>query len=791
MDEIEAIRWHLRRCSGLLSQQVDRLNNALEELQRTSLLLLENSSGTDDRIDAWLQEEGFEVDADGFFQSRPLLDAFRKNAAPVDAVSITWGKHLLTDPIARQHMFCHRNIGPHLKHIHDRLGDVAWIYYQDASNTALQYPYIDQSRAITWDFDWSDYHTFVSVCAENNPRWDIQWTMPTIDYAGEGLILSVSIPVCRDDSFIGLWSIDVPVRYLYRDFISLKVLPEQEQFIVNNQGMLLLHEKLQSSFDQQRGKIFLHNLSDLGGSWGQIALDRVLENGENTLKIKDALGIRWVFCCTKVSGVEWTLFCGLPEASMEEAVAQRLRQAFQQIGNGNFSYRIEFSSSNTSLSTLYKEFNRMSQRLGHAEQQRKQVELLINLRETLMQYALTHSLKELLVKTLDEVEEVTQSPISFYHFVNPDQETLSLQVWSTRTVSEFCTAEGKGLHYTLDLAGVWVDCVRHRKTVIHNDYESLPHKKGMPPGHAPVKREVVVPIFRGDKIVAILGVGNKPRDYTEDDARLIGYCADIAWEMTERKQAAEQLENYRDYLEELVEERTGELTMANDRLQQEILERKKVEQKLRDNAETLRVLVREVNHRVKNNLSAIIGMLHMEEDRVKAGEAVQYLPSLQDLICRIDGLATVHSLLSASGWRPLEVDELCRQVVDAALKGVPIGRRMRVKVMSSKIQINSNQAHHLTLIINELATNSMKYGFGIRDEATINIAFHQDKRSLMIVFRDDGPGYPEEILRDNCKLSSIGFELIRGIAFRSLNGTVEFTNDNGALSRIVFNNELN
>lgn len=374
MNEIEAIRWHLSRYRGLLNQHVDRLYNALEELHRTTLLLLELDSGTDDRIDAWLREEGFEVDDDGFFQSRPLLCAFRKNAAPADAVSVSWGKHLRTDPVARRHMFCHRRIGPLLKHIHDRLGDVAWIYYQDASNTALQYPYIDQRSAIAWDFDWTAYHTFVSVCPENNPRRGIQWTMPTIDYAGEGLILSVSIPVWRDDSFIGLWSIDLPVRYLYRDFISSKVLPEQEQFIVNDQGMLLLHEKLRFSIDQQRGKVILHPLSDLGGEWGYFDLDRVLAKDEGTLKVKDTRGVRWVFCCTHVPHVEWTLFGGLPETSMEEAAAQRLRQAFQQIGDGNFSQRIEFSSSNEFLSTLFEEFNKMSLRLGQAEKHREKIE---------------------------------------------------------------------------------------------------------------------------------------------------------------------------------------------------------------------------------------------------------------------------------------------------------------------------------------------------------------------------------------------------------------------------------
>jgi hypothetical protein len=68
----------------------------------------------------------------------------------------------------------------------------------------------------------------------------------------------------------------------------------------------------------------------------------------------------------------------------------------------------------------------------------------------LLEFAATHSLDELLRATLDEVGAMTDSPIGFYHFVEPDQETLTLQAWSTRTVKEFCTARGKGLHYGID-----------------------------------------------------------------------------------------------------------------------------------------------------------------------------------------------------------------------------------------------------------------------------------------------------------------------------------------------------
>ncbi len=183
-------------------------------------------------------------------------------------------------------------------------------------------------------------------------------------------------------------------------------------------------------------------------------------------------------------------------------------------------------------------------KIAHDISERKRAESVTRARLRLAAeaYGGTMAPRDILRLTLDEIEALTGSKIGFYHFLEKDQETLSLQGWSTNTVSSMCTAEGAGSHYNISRAGVWVDCVREKRPVIHNDYPSLPHKKGLPEGHAPVVREMVVPIFRGDRILAIIGVGNKETDYSDADVEIAKLLGDFSWEIVERKKAEAEMQ---------------------------------------------------------------------------------------------------------------------------------------------------------------------------------------------------------------------------------------------------------
>ncbi len=175
--------------------------------------------------------------------------------------------------------------------------------------------------------------------------------------------------------------------------------------------------------------------------------------------------------------------------------------------------------------------------------ERKRTASLMNARVRISEYADTHTLDELLQKALDEAEALTDSRIGFAHFLKEDQRTLHLQMWSTNTLAHMCTAEGKGSHYPVEQAGVWAECISTREPVIHNDYASLSpsRRKGLPEGHAPIVRELVVPILRNDLVVMIMGVGNKPYEYDENDVEALSQLAGSVWDIVQRKQAEEAL----------------------------------------------------------------------------------------------------------------------------------------------------------------------------------------------------------------------------------------------------------
>ena len=208
----------------------------------------------------------------------------------------------------------------------------------------------------------------------------------------------------------------------------------------------------------------------------------------------------------------------------------------------------------------------------------------------------------------------------------------------------------------------------------------------------------------------------------------------------------------------------------------------------RQEAETRATLLREVNHRVKNNLAAIIGLLYTERRHAGLQDQPLYQAIIEDLIKRVQSLSTVHNLLSAGEWAPLRLSELAAQIIDAALHALPGDQRVTVDVPAAPVRVMPDHAHHLALLINELATNAAKYALQGRDRARITFRVAQHGDTVRCEFRDDGPGYPEAVLR--LERHNVGFTLIQRIVRDSLGGELALRNDSGAVAVVQFESKM-
>ena len=205
------------------------------------------------------------------------------------------------------------------------------------------------------------------------------------------------------------------------------------------------------------------------------------------------------------------------------------------------------------------------------------------------------------------------------------------------------------------------------------------------------------------------------------------------------------------------------------------------EQTQRD-AETKATLLQEVNHRVGNNLAALIGILDLEQDRAVI-DASTYQAVMGDLTNRIRGLATVHRMLSATEWSPPFLSEVAEQVIKSALQALPRDKRVSVEVLPFPLRVSPKEASNLALVLNELTTNSIKYAWPDRQNGRISVCIEQQENMIMLEFRNDGEDYPLDVL--TLERHSIGWELIQ-IVVEGMRGEVSLRNDGGAVTVIRY-----
>jgi PAS domain S-box-containing protein len=187
------------------------------------------------------------------------------------------------------------------------------------------------------------------------------------------------------------------------------------------------------------------------------------------------------------------------------------------------------------------------------------------------------------------------------------------------------------------------------------------------------------------------------------------------------------------------------------------------------------VLLREVYHRVKNNLQVIQSLLKMRARSLPAGETRM---AIDTTVQRVHAMALVHERL-------YQVEDLARVSLSGYLRDLFDGvvasssrqpGQVHLELDAEEIQLTLDGAIPFGLLINELLSNNFKHAFPGNRQGTISVLIHRQAGAVHMVIQDDGVGLPENFNAAAC--TSMGMKLAASLAHQ-LGGKLTFTSDNG------------
>ncbi|MEM7591227.1 MAG: response regulator [Cyanobacteria bacterium P01_A01_bin.83] len=254
-------------------------------------------------------------------------------------------------------------------------------------------------------------------------------------------------------------------------------------------------------------------------------------------------------------------------------------------------------------------------------------------------------------------------------------------------------------------------------------------------------------------------------------------------EAQERIAAQQALKQLNLELEARVAKRTALLAQSNDKLQQEIIERKQIEIKLKNSLAEKEVLLKEIYHRVKNNLLVVSSLLELQSSAIEDPEMIRILQNSQE---RIYSMALVHEQLYRSeNLQKINISHYLKALLDnISASHLNSDNRISLSVKIAEVNLNIETVNSCGLIVNELVTNALEHAFDSQQQGNIWLNLErQSSGKIVLTIKDDGKGMPPEF--DFELAESLGLQLV-SILIRQLEGTLELNLDQGTCFKITF-----
>lgn len=260
-------------------------------------------------------------------------------------------------------------------------------------------------------------------------------------------------------------------------------------------------------------------------------------------------------------------------------------------------------------------------------------------------------------------------------------------------------------------------------------------------------------------------------------------------EVQKRKGTEENLRLSYEKLEDRVRERTLELAGVNESLVKEIEERKQTEFQLTGSLNEKAVLLKEVHHRVKNNLQIISSLLNIQSSYI---EDQQVVDVLKDCQLRVRSIALVHeNLYQSTTLAEINVASYLSGLIshlNSTFDSLNRNLDVRISVNVHEIKLGIDLAIPCGLIVNELLSNVYKHAFPHQESGEIRIELiKQDDGKLLLEVEDNGIGLDEDF--DINKFTSLGMHLIHSLTDQ-MNGELTLNSSQGTKVSILFSDKI-
>jgi len=217
----------------------------------------------------------------------------------------------------------------------------------------------------------------------------------------------------------------------------------------------------------------------------------------------------------------------------------------------------------------------------------------------------------------------------------------------------------------------------------------------------------------------------------------------------------------------------------------DITSRKIAEEQLQASLREKEVLIREIHHRVKNNMQIVSSLTNLHARQISDKES---LGIFQNLDRRIRAMALVHEMLYKSeDFTQVDCDLYLKKISSILIESLGLERgKIRIVHTISDMHLSIDRAIPSALIITELITNACKHAFAGSERGEIHILFEKKDDTNFLIVSDNGKGIPEGI--EFGETGSFGFSIIHSLV-KQLHGTIEIDRTEGTIITITFPDE--